>query len=124
MTTLQLGSKSYEIEIAGDDASREHGLMERDVLPDDHGMIFIFHDCEPRSFWMKHTRFPLDIIFADDSARVVSIHTMKPYDLNNTPSDGAAKYAIELLAGQLQSNGIKPGDHLSLPPAVLQTKAK
>jgi hypothetical protein len=122
MTTLQVGSKSYDVEIAADDASREHGLMERDELPADHGMIFIFPDCQPRDFWMKHTRFPLDIIYADDSAKVVSTHTMKPYDLNTTPSDGPAKYAIELLAGQLQSNGIKPGDHLTLPPAVLHAK--
>jgi uncharacterized membrane protein (UPF0127 family) len=86
-------------------------------------MIFIFPDTQPRSFWMKHTRFPLDIVFADDSAKVVSTHTMKAYDLNNTESDGPAKYAIELLAGQVQSNGVKPGDRLSLPPAVLQTKA-
>jgi uncharacterized membrane protein (UPF0127 family) len=123
-TTLQVGSKSYEVEIAANDASREHGLMERDNLPANHGMIFIFPDCKPRGFWMYHTRFPLDIVFADASAVVVSTHTMKPYDETNTPSDGPAKYAIELLAGQLESNGIKAGDRLSLPAAIAQTRAE
>jgi len=114
VVSMDVGGKTYQLEVAADDASREHGLMERDVLPADHGMIFVFPDEEPRNFWMKHTRFPLDIVFADHAGRVVSVHTMKPYDLSDTPSDGPATFAIELNAGTAAT--VKPGDPLTIPP--------
>ena len=123
MTAMQIGSKTYQLEIAGDDASREHGLMERDSMDADHGMIFVFSDCREQSFWMHNTRFPLDIIFADDHAKVVSTHSMRAYDESSTYSHGAAKYAIELNVGQAASTGIKPGDKLQIPPAVATVKA-
>ena len=122
-TSMQIGSKTYRLEIAADEASREHGLMERDSMDSDHGMIFVFPNCQNRSFWMHHTRFGLDIIFADDHDRVVSIHTMKAYDESSTPSEGPAEYAIELNTGEVASTGVKPGDKLRMPPAVLNTKA-
>jgi uncharacterized protein len=118
ITSMQIGSKSYHLEIAADDASREHGLMERDTLDRDHGMIFVFPRPEEQSFWMHHTRFPLDIIFADDHDRIVSVHTMKAYDESTTASDGLSKYAIELSAGEAASTGVKPGDELKVPPDV------
>jgi hypothetical protein len=123
-TSMQIGSRTYQLEIASDDASRDHGLMERDAMDSDHGMIFVFPDTQERNFWMKHTRFALDIIFADDAGTVVSTHSMNPYDLNNTPSDAPAKYAIELCAGQVSANGIKPGDKLRLPQAVVAVNAE
>ncbi len=115
---MAVGSKTYQLEVAATDPSREHGLMERDALPADHGMIFVFPDERPLSFWMKHTRFPLDIVFADHAGRVVSVHTMKPYDLTDVPSGGPAQYAVELGAGQAAANGVKAGDTLAIPPAV------
>jgi len=118
ITPMQIGSKTFQLEIAGDDASREHGLMERDTIAPDHGMIFVFPVASEQNFWMHHTRFPLDIIFVDDHARVVSIKTMKPYDETAVPSDGTAKYAIELPGGQAAGTGVKPGDQLSFPAAV------
>ncbi len=119
MTDMQVGSKTYHLELATDDASREHGLMERDEMAGDHGMVFIFTSARVQNFWMKNTRFPLDIVFADDNAKVVSTHTMKPYDLTGISSDAPAKYAIELNAGEVAADGVKVGDPLSLPPAVL-----
>ncbi len=118
VTSMQIGSKTYQLEIAADNASREHGLMERDTLERDHGMIFVFDEAAEQNFWMHHTRFPLDIIFADEHEKVVSIHTMKAYDETNTPSNGASKYAIELSAGEAASSGVKPGDQLQIPAAV------
>jgi hypothetical protein len=123
MTAMRIGTKTYQLEIAADDASRDHGLMERDSMDSDHGMIFVFSDCREQSFWMHNTRFPLDIIFADDHARVVSTHSMRAYDESSTYSHGASKYAIELSVGEVASNGIKPGDKLQIPPAVATVKA-
>lgn len=124
ITSMPIGSRTYELEIASDDASREHGLMERDTMDSDHGMIFVFPDTQERDFWMKHTRFALDIIFADDAGKVVSTHSMKPYDLGHTFSDAPAKYAIELCAGQVSADGIKPGDKLRLPQVVVGRNAE
>jgi hypothetical protein len=118
VTSMQIGSKTYQLEIAADDASREHGLMERDSMPADHGMIFVFTAPSEQTFWMHHTRFPLDIIFADDQKKVVSIHTMKAYDESTTYSNGPSKYAIELNAGEVATTGVKAGDPLQIPAVV------
>jgi len=123
VTPMQIGTKTYQLEIAADDTSREHGLMERDSMDADHGMIFVFPDCREQSFWMHHTRFPLDIVFADDRAKVVSTHSMKAYDESSTFSNGAAKYAIELNVGEAAACGVKPGDTLQIPKAVATVNA-
>jgi uncharacterized membrane protein (UPF0127 family) len=92
--------------------------MERDSMDKDHWMIFVFDTPAVQSFWMHHTRFPLDIIFADDQDKIVSIHTMKAYDENTTSSDGVSKYAIELNAGEVAGDGVKVGDALKIPAEV------
>ena len=115
---VKIGSKAYNVEVAADNYSREKGLMERDSMPGDHGMIFVFDDESERSFWMHNTRIPLDILFLDSNGSVVSIHTMKPYDESTTPSEKPAKYAIELNAGEAAACGVKVGDQLTIPAAA------
>jgi uncharacterized membrane protein (UPF0127 family) len=112
---MPIGSRTYTLEVADTPASREQGLMKRDAMPADHGMLFVFPDVDQRSFWMKHTRIPLEILYLDASGRVVHAASMKPYDLSRVPSYTPAKYAIELNAGQLAANGAKVGDQLSIP---------
>src|SRR4029453_11794856 len=96
---MKIGSETFTLEIANPDASGEHGLMERDLMPADHGMIFVFDEPKELSFWMKNTRIPLDILYLDEHGKVVSIHQMRPYDRTGIPSDQPAKYAIELNVG-------------------------
>ena len=115
---MKIGSKTYQIEIAADDATREHGLMERDSMPADHGMIFVFAEPQEQHFWMHHTRFPLDIIFVDSHDKIISISTMKAYDEHNTDSNGPAKYAIELSVAEAAASGVKPGDPVQIPAQV------
>ena len=119
---MKLGSRSFTLEVADTEATREHGLMKRDSVPEDHGMIFVFDADEPRDFWMKNTRIPLDIAYVDSTGRVVSVHQMKPYDLSATPSAAPAKYAIELNLGMLEKSGVKPGDRLDIPPEARDPK--
>jgi uncharacterized membrane protein (UPF0127 family) len=64
---------------------------------------------------MKNTRIPLDILYLDEHGKVVSIHQMKPYDRSGVPSDGLAKYAIELNVGRASEVGAKVGDVLEIP---------
>jgi len=115
---MQLGNKSFTLEVADSTASRTYGLMRRDSMPSDHGMIFVFPEEEERGFWMKNTRIPLDILFVNTSGQVVSVKQMKAYDTNTTSSDGAAMYAIELNQGAAQSAQITAGMRLKLPPGL------
>lgn len=92
--------------------------MQRDSMPTDHGMIFVFPDDQVRQFWMRNTRIPLDILFLDASGRIVSIHQMKPYDESQTSSDFPARYAIELNNGVVATTGAKVGEQLQVPDAA------
>ncbi len=123
LPTMQtkLGSHTFTLEVADNDHAHEIGLMYRDSMPDDHGMIFIFPDEQVRQFYMKNTRIPLDIAFLDAGGTVVSIKTMQPLDLSITSSDFPAMYAIEMNAGAANAVGLKVGDRILLatkPPAT------
>jgi len=115
---MRLGSKSFTLEVADSEVTRMYGLMRRDSMPSDHGMIFVFNREAPLGFWMKDTRIPLDIIYIDAAGKVVSVKQMKPYDQNATPSEGPAQYAIELNKGAAKSAGVEAGMVLQLPSGL------
>ncbi len=119
--SMQIGTGKYTIEIAKTDAHRQRGLMERDSMPENWGMIFVFPDEAVRGFWMKNTRIPLDIAYLDAGGKVVSIHQMKPYEQTSTASKGPAKYAIELNVGQAARVGLKEGDVVVIPVEAKET---
>ncbi len=121
---MSIGKNTYVLEVADTVAAQERGLMERDSMPANHGMIFVFPKERMREFWMKNTRFPLDIIFLDAGGRIVSAAQMKPYDLNTTSSVKPAKYAIELNKGEAEKSGVKVGDKLDIPSAAQNSKEK
>lgn len=116
--TVQLGSRPFRLEVARSDKEQEAGLMFRDPLQKDHGMIFIFSDEQPRSFWMKNTKIPLDIIYAAGNGKIVAIKPMRPFDLTNVDSDAPAMYAIELNLGAAATTGLKVGDVIQIPRDV------
>jgi uncharacterized membrane protein (UPF0127 family) len=115
---MGIGSKTYTIEVAATPDQQKHGLMERDSMPANHGMIFVFPVANEQSFWMKNTRFPLDIIYIAEDSTVVSIKQMKAYDRTGVPSDGAAMYAIELNLGQAAQSGLKAGAKVTIPEKI------
>jgi hypothetical protein len=117
-TRMQLGKKTFTLEIADTRATQEYGLMHRDSMPADHGMIFVFSDEAERRFWMKNTRIPLDIVYVNAAGKVVSVKQMKPYDLTSVPSDGPAQYAIELNKDAAAPAGINQGMTLQIPPGL------
>jgi uncharacterized protein len=117
-TTVTLKDKTFAVEQANDAASQERGLMFRDSMPDDHGMIFNFTDEQPRTFWMKNCRMPLDILYFDANYKLVSMQQRVPACRSDPcptyPSDGPAKSVLELNAGTADKLGVKPGDTLSV----------
>ena len=113
---MQIGSKTFTLEVANTEETRERGLMRRDSMPADHGMIFVFDHEQVLPFYMKNTRIPLDIIFVDKDGVVVAVKQMKPYDLSTTSSVKPALWAIELNQGAAAAAGVKAGDLLTIPP--------
>lgn len=121
-TPMQIGNKQFTVEIAANDSDRATGLMNRDSMALENGMIFVFADEAPRAFWMKSTRIPLDIVYINAGGEVVDIKTMQPFDLRAVPSAKPAKYAIELNAGGAAYCGVKIGDKLTIPAAASEPK--
>jgi uncharacterized membrane protein (UPF0127 family) len=112
---MKLGGETFHVEIADTPRKQQLGLMHRKSMPADRGMIFVFPDEQERSFWMKNTLIPLDIVYADATGKVVSVKHMKPLDESPVPSDGPAKYAVELNQGAAGRAGVKTGDVLDIP---------
>jgi uncharacterized membrane protein (UPF0127 family) len=114
--TTSSGQHVFMVEIADDDAERQRGLMFRDPLPDDRGMLFEFPDLAERGFWMHNTPSPLDIIYIDPRGRIVSIaRNAKPYSDEVLPSNGVASGVLEVRAGRADEIGAKPGDVVRHP---------
>jgi uncharacterized membrane protein (UPF0127 family) len=114
--TTSTGEHRFMVEIADDDAERQRGLMEREPLADDRGMLFEFPDVAERGFWMRNTPSPLDIIYVDPHGRIVSIaKNATPYSEAIIPSNGPASGVLELRAGRADEIGAKPGDRITHP---------
>lgn len=104
---------TVQIAVADDEASRSAGLMDVRNLPEQHGMLFIFDDEQPRSFWMANTPLPLDIIFVDSDMEIIRIHrNTQPYSEKNFSSDLPAKYVVEVNAGFTTKNDITEGSKI------------
>lgn len=112
------------VEVAADPASRTQGLMERDSLAPESGMVFLYPDSQPRAFWMKNTWIPLSIAFADRWGRILAIHSMAPGTgvpdeaLPRYASGGPAMMALEMEEGWFSRNGIEVGDRMALHPEL------
>jgi uncharacterized membrane protein (UPF0127 family) len=115
---IELKGHTYTIEIAADDASRAHGLMDRTSMDADHGMLFVFDDDAPRAFWMKNTKIPLDILFFDAERKLVSVqYNVPPCQSDPCPgySSGApARYVLELNGGEAIKLGLTSGDAMEI----------
>ena len=104
------------VEIADTPALRERGLMFRERLAPNEGMVFIFEDVGFYPFWMKNTLIPLDMIWLDADHRVVSIaESVPPCKADPCPNfspKGDALYVVEVVAGFSRQHRVKPGDRL------------
>ncbi|MCK8523896.1 DUF192 domain-containing protein [Aquimarina sp. D1M17] len=102
------------IEIADDEYQIQTGLMYRKSMQNDRGMLFMFPDESPHSFYMKNTEFPLDIIFIDSKYKVVSIQkNAQPLDETSLPSEGPAQYVLEVNAKLTDTWNLQKGDSIS-----------
>ncbi len=121
-----ISGRTFQLELALDDATRIKGLSGRDHLDADGGMIFVFPGVARRRFWMKDCLVPIDIIFLDPAGRVMAMHRMVPEpgvadaDLKAYSSNWPAQFAIELRGGALDELSVKPQQTIALPLADLK----
>ncbi|MCY4625726.1 MAG: DUF192 domain-containing protein [Chloroflexi bacterium] len=115
-----MGSCAFYIEVANSPETRAIGLMNRESLGQDRGMLFVFSEEQVLGFWMKNTLIPLDIIFVDRDLTVVDVQTMRPeHEIAPDPlptyiSAAPALYAIEINEGLAAECGVEPGDTIEL----------
>lgn len=127
---VELDGHRYSIEIADEQAERQRGLMFREQMAADHGMLFIHEQEEPLAYWMKNTRIPLDILYFDHDLKLVSQQRdVPPCTAGDAcpsyPSNAPALYVLELNAGQAAELGLETGDTLKVDPKVaLKAKAQ
>jgi uncharacterized membrane protein (UPF0127 family) len=101
----------FDIELADTDERRAYGLMHRDRMAPDAGMLFDFKTDQPVAMWMRNTRIPLDMLFIAANGRVVNIRERAvPHDETSIYSDGPVRSVLELNGGTVTRLGIKPGD--------------
>ncbi len=103
--------KRLDIEKADNDMERNFGMMFRKSMPDTQGMLFLFDKAKQQSFWMKNTLIPLDILFIDENRKINTIHAnATPLSLQSLPSNGDAKYVLEVRGGFCQQYEVNIGD--------------
>lgn len=116
-TMIEVGGKEITVEVADEPAERQQGLMYRDTLGADDGMLFVYPDAQERGFWMKNTKVPLSIAYADAAGRIVAIEDMTPQSLDQVPSGEPAMYALEMNRGWFDTHGVAVGATITrLPP--------
>lgn len=103
--------KKIDIELATTAQERAQGLMHRSSMQEDRGMLFIFDEVKPQSFWMRNTRIPLDIIYIDADNVVINIakNTLPMAETGIPQSSNPAKFVLEINGGMSEKWGIKEG---------------
>src|ERR1700724_1076074 len=110
---LKISNKPVTAEIADTPQASENGLMFRDSLPEDHGMLFIFEQPKKASFWMKNTKIPLSIAFIDSAGKILEIKSMNPLDETVVPSGSdQVAYALEVNQGWFARHAISSGSKI------------
>ena len=114
---LTAGMHVITAEVANTDRTRMIGLMHRDRLAPNHGMLFVFDGKSQQCFWMRNTRLPLTIAFIDDDGTLLQLENMAPQTEDSHCSERPVRYALEMEQGWFAKRGIAPGIKLGgLPP--------
>jgi uncharacterized membrane protein (UPF0127 family) len=110
---LDGSTEKFEVELALKPQEFAQGLMNRESMADNHGMLFYFGNSAERRFWMKNTLIPLDILFIKENGEIHHIHkNAQPHDLSGVPSMGNATAALEINGGLTTKLNIQTGDKI------------
>ncbi len=107
---LRISTATLTAEIADTPQASENGLMFRDSLPENRGMLFVFEPPKKATFWMKNTKIPLSIAFIDAAGTILEIKPMAPMDESIVPSSSdQVAYALEVNQGWFDRHGVSAG---------------
>ncbi len=109
------GIHHITVEIADDPGERSQGLMFRQDLAPDRGLLFVFEGTGRQSFWMKNTPLPLDLLFIAENGRVAAIRQAEPYSTESISPPNPVRFVLELNRGQAAALGIRIGTRLRHP---------
>ncbi|GHA83878.1 hypothetical protein GCM10009069_04000 [Algimonas arctica] len=110
------GTHEFMVDEAKTLAQQARGMMWRDSMGDDEGMIFEFEEPKVATIWMKNTAIPLDILFVRSNGQILKIeHMAQPYKLRSASSEAVIASVVELKGGRALELGIKPGDVIQHP---------
>ena len=112
-TTVRVGPHPLKVEVVATDETRSRGLMHREKLGQDDGMLFIFDEPAYHSMWMKNTLIPLSVAFVDAQGVILNILDMEPQTLDAHQSAGPSIYAIEVNKGWFAAKKVKAGDKVT-----------
>ena len=115
---LTVGTDVYHIEVARTREEQAQGLMHRESLKSDEGMIFIYNEDRKLSFWMKNTLIPLTIAYISKDGTIKEIYHMNPESLTPVKSTHSVRYALELPSGSFKRSGASVGDKITLPSLI------
>ena len=114
--TLNAGMHLIRAEVAQTPEQRSTGLMFRQAMGQNEGMLFAFEDAGQQCFWMKNTLIPLSIAFLADDGSVVNVDDMAPQTLDGHCSARPVRFVLEMNQGWFAKHGIKPGFKLRGAP--------
>lgn len=112
---ISINGQQLQLQLALNSEEQQKGLMHRDELAKDHGMLFLFESPDRRSFWMRNTRIPLDIGYFDASGRLLEVYRLYPYDESAVLSvSREVLIAVETNRGWYADHEIKPGAQIDM----------
>jgi len=118
MVRLTAGMQVVQAEVADSFGTRMQGLMQRESLAPNHGMLFLFESDERQCMWMKNTLIPLSVAFIDARGAIINIADMQPHSEDSHCSARPARYALEMKQGWFRDRGVKPGINIRGIPGV------
>jgi uncharacterized membrane protein (UPF0127 family) len=118
---LKIKGHAIRVEVANTEDTRRTGLMFRDALPENQGMLFVYETEGRHAMWMKNTLIPLSVAFIDRSGRIINIEDMQPQTEDAHGAQASAAFSLEANRGWFTKRGIKAGDRVQglerVPPS-------
>jgi len=109
---LNINGHTIRVEIANSEQARRTGLMFRNTLPENAGMLFVYRTEGRYAMWLKNTLIPLSVAFIDRNGRIINIEDMRPQTEDAHAALGSAAFALEANQGWFAKHGIRPGDRV------------
>ena len=116
--TVTIGGRPVRVLLAATPEQRQTGLMFRESMDEDEGMLFVHDVPKVRCMWMKDTLIPLTAAFLDASGRILNLADMDPLTTRSHCSEGPALYVLEMNRGWFARHGVSTGDRVDLPEII------